>query len=151
VPPIELGPGPGAFTFTGEQNDPNGFEYLRARYGACPERSRRGDLRFKYGSTPTDRLFTGEQRDLETGLDYLRARYYDPATGRFVSRGADAGSGGRPWSQNRFAYVEGNPVIQTDPSGMCLSARGMAIARGRRLPPPGPSFRAGNARRALQG
>src|SRR5205814_9289450 len=29
--------------------------------------------------------FTGEQADF-TGLDYLRARYYDPTTGRFVSR-----------------------------------------------------------------
>jgi len=31
-----------AFTFTGEQTDTStGLEYLRARYGACPERSRR--------------------------------------------------------------------------------------------------------------
>jgi YD repeat-containing protein len=29
------------FGFTGEQNDPNGYEYLRARYGACPEHRRR--------------------------------------------------------------------------------------------------------------
>jgi len=31
--------------------------------------------------------FTGEQRESESGLYYLRARYYDPAIGRFVTGG----------------------------------------------------------------
>jgi len=68
-----------------------------------------GDLRFKYGSAPTDRLFTGEQRDLETGLDYLRARYYDPATGRFL--GSDPLGGG-------YAYAGNNPANRRDPTGL---------------------------------
>jgi RHS repeat-associated protein len=34
----------------------------------------------------TDFLFSGEQRDVESGLYYLRARYYDPAIGRFLSQ-----------------------------------------------------------------
>ncbi len=34
----------------------------------------------------TNWQFTGEQRDADSSLYYLRARYYDPATGRFLSR-----------------------------------------------------------------
>ncbi len=36
-------------------------------------------------------LFTGEQRDWETGLYYLRARCYEPAIGRFLSQDPPAG------------------------------------------------------------
>ena len=55
----------------------------------------------------------GEQRDSESGYDYLRARYYDPAIGRFLSRDP-AGQG------NFFSYVGNNPVNLTDPSGRFL-------------------------------
>jgi len=39
-------------------------------------------------TTPNDNewLFTGEQRDEESGYDFLRARYYDPEVGRFLGR-----------------------------------------------------------------
>jgi RHS repeat-associated protein len=37
------------------------------------------------GSTANPFTFTGEQTDSNTGLEYLRARYYDSATGRFPS------------------------------------------------------------------
>ncbi len=45
-------------------------------------------------------------------LYYLRARYYDPETGRFLSQ--DPLPGG-----NRYAYVGNNPDLLTDPSGLC--------------------------------
>ena len=64
--------------------------------------------------------FTGEQQDPESGLVYLRARYLDPATGRFLSRDTFGGVGGDPQSLNRFGYAEGDPVANTDPSGHCL-------------------------------
>jgi RHS repeat-associated protein len=35
-------------------------------------------VKFRYG-------YTGREQDRETGLDYYRARYYDPANGRFIS------------------------------------------------------------------
>ena len=41
----------------------------------------------------SDRLFTGEQRDADSGLYYLRARYYDPSVGRFPLAGPAAGAG----------------------------------------------------------
>jgi RHS repeat-associated protein len=62
-------------------------------------------------------LFAGEQRDIETGLDYLRARYYDPTLGRFISRDAYAGNLSDPMSQHKYQYAHANPVVNTDPSG----------------------------------
>ena len=46
----------------------------------------------KVGTTPNNYLYRGEQFDSDLGLYYLRARYYNPATGRFLSR--DPGKSG---------------------------------------------------------
>jgi len=62
--------------------------------------------------------FAGEQRDSD-GLMYLRARYYDPAIGRFMSRDPLAGGMGFPQSLNRYSYALNNPVSNIDPSGLC--------------------------------
>jgi RHS repeat-associated protein len=61
--------------------------------------------------------FTGEQLDPETGFVYLRNRYYDPSTGRFLTPDplGSLGSG-----INLYAYVGNNPIIGTDPSGYCF-------------------------------
>ena len=45
-----------------------------------------GQVAAASSATTTPYLYTGENLDQETGLEYLRARYYDPATGRFGSR-----------------------------------------------------------------
>lgn len=65
----------------------------------------------------TSHLFAGEQRDSLTGLDYLRARYYDPTLGRFISRDAYQGSLNDPMSQHKYQYAHANPVVNTDPTG----------------------------------
>jgi RHS repeat-associated protein len=64
-----------------------------------------------------DFQFTGEQMDTETGLIYLRARYYDPETGRFISRDPFAGSGPFTPSLNRYTYVCNNPNRFVDRTG----------------------------------
>ncbi len=43
------------------------------------------------GTTPNNYLYRGEQFDSDLGLYYLRARYYNPLTDRFMSRDPDAG------------------------------------------------------------
>ncbi|MEK6754217.1 MAG: RHS repeat-associated core domain-containing protein [Chloroflexota bacterium] len=68
-------------------------------------------------SSHTDYGFTGESYSPSTQLTYLRARYYNPADGRFTSRDTWGGDVNRPLSLNRWGYVEGNPVNLTDPSG----------------------------------
>ncbi len=60
--------------------------------------------------------FTGEAVD-STGLVYLRARYLDPAQGRFISRDTWDGDDLTPISYNRWLYGFGNPINFSDPSG----------------------------------
>jgi RHS repeat-associated protein len=70
-----------------------------------------GAVRTQTGTQPNEFTFTGEQVD-SSGLEYLRARYYDPNTGRFANRDP------LPLMQ-RYAYVGGNPVNLADPLGLC--------------------------------
>ncbi len=60
--------------------------------------------------------YTGEVTD-PSGLVYLRARYYEPTDGRFISKDIWSGDYFRTQSLNRWKYVEGNPVNYTDTSG----------------------------------
>lgn len=78
--------------------------------------------------------YTGEQGDGETGLTYLRARYTDPATGRFLS--ADSVQPNAPGTQgyHRYSYTANNPTTWTDPSGH--TAVGGPVTT--RPPVPGP-------------
>ena len=62
--------------------------------------------------------FTGQQQDSESGLYYLRARYYSPTLGRFISRDPTFGSVTNPLSLNRFGYALDNPGLLVDPSGL---------------------------------
>lgn len=62
--------------------------------------------------------FAGEWTDA-TGMQYLRARYYAPTTGRFVSRDTWTGDGNVPMSYNKWLYGIGNPMSFVDPSGTC--------------------------------
>jgi RHS repeat-associated protein len=62
--------------------------------------------------------------DGESGLYYLPARYYDPATARFLSPDPAAPSAGSPQSLNRYAYCEDDPVGASDPSGAVLDVDG---------------------------
>ncbi|MBN9685004.1 MULTISPECIES: RHS repeat-associated core domain-containing protein [unclassified Corallococcus] len=54
--------------------------------------------------------FKGEYRDAESGLVYMRARYYDPGLKRFISRDSVP-------LFNRYDYADGNPVMMSDPTG----------------------------------
>ena len=67
------------------------------------------------GSQPNEFDFAGQQTD-PTGLQYLRARYYDPETGTFVSREPMAVS--PSWTGNPTSYAGANPARYTDPTGL---------------------------------
>jgi RHS repeat-associated protein len=58
--------------------------------------------------------FTGRENDTETGLYYYRARYYDPASGRFLTE--DPGRVRR--RGGLYAYAGNNPVLAVDPTGL---------------------------------
>ncbi|OMD34714.1 hypothetical protein BSK56_33475, partial [Paenibacillus borealis] len=61
--------------------------------------------------------YAGEIYDAETGLYYLRARYYDPSIGRFLNEDTVEGQIDNPLSQNLYTYVSNNPLRYIDPSG----------------------------------
>ena len=64
------------------------------------------------GSTPNNYLYRGEQYNQDLGLYYLRARYYNPLTGRFTGVDSLTGEG-----QPRYEYAAADPVDGADPRG----------------------------------
>jgi RHS repeat-associated protein len=66
------------------------------------------------GSLTHSFQYTGRESDPETGLNYYRARYYDPTTGRFFSQDPIRFAG----SINFYSYVSNNSVLRIDPSGL---------------------------------
>jgi len=62
-------------------------------------------------------FFTGREWDPETGLIYMRARYYDPYTGTFLQEDSIRGFLRNPSTQHHFAYARNNPLRYIDPSG----------------------------------
>ncbi|HEY1646627.1 MAG TPA: RHS repeat-associated core domain-containing protein [Terracidiphilus sp.] len=69
------------------------------------------------GSTPNNYLYRGEQFDSDLGLYYLRARYYNPITGRFVSMDPENGIITDPMTLHKYIYANGDPVNAFDPTG----------------------------------
>ncbi|RCX08177.1 RHS repeat-associated protein [Anaerobacterium chartisolvens] len=61
--------------------------------------------------------YAGEFYDEETGLYYLRARYYDPYIGRFISEDTYTGNPSDPLSLNLYTYCHNEPIMYVDPTG----------------------------------
>jgi RHS repeat-associated protein len=70
------------------------------------------------GGAQTGLGYTGEWLDTGVGLQYLRARWYQPQVGRLTQADSWEGDLIYPQSLNRWAYVEGNPIKFTDPLGL---------------------------------
>ena len=80
-----------------------------------------GAVRGDSGDSTTNHKFVGSlghSSENETGLIYMRARYYDPAIGRFISEDPDCD--GRNW----YVYCRNNPVNAVDPSGESIATLG---------------------------
>lgn len=69
----------------------------------------------------TSILYSGEQTDA-TGLQYLRARYYDPNTGRFNRLDPFAGRMNDPLTLHKYLYCHGDGINGIDPTGMWMYA-----------------------------
>ncbi|MGA2435414.1 MAG: RHS repeat-associated core domain-containing protein [Bryobacteraceae bacterium] len=69
------------------------------------------------GSTSNLYLYRGEQYDPDLNLYYLRARYFNPLTGRFLTRDLEAGLKVSPKSLHKYLYAEGDPINGSDPTG----------------------------------
>ena len=76
-----------------------------------------GNLIESTGTTANNYRYCGEQFDETTGLYYLRARYMDTSTGRFISQDTYQGDINDPVSLHKYLYCSSNPVMNIDPSG----------------------------------
>ena len=66
--------------------------------------------------------YTGQERDYDTGMDYMHFRYYASSMGRFMKPDNMITNVMNSQSWNLYSYVNGNPVNYNDPTGH--SARG---------------------------
>jgi len=74
-----------------------------------------GNTTASSGSLVNSLRFTARDFDAETNLQFSRARYYDAASGRFVSEDPIRFDGD---GANFYGYVSNNPLNFVDPSGM---------------------------------
>ena len=76
-----------------------------------------GNLLSQTGSTPNSYLYRSEQFDTDLGLYYLRHRYYNPQTDRFLSRDPKPGKIAIPHTLHKYLYASADPVNRVDPRG----------------------------------
>lgn len=72
------------------------------------------------GGTKNKFLYTGQENDPETGLDYYNFRYYNSQLGRFIQPDDQLQTPYDPQSLNNYSYVKNNPIKYTDPTGHYL-------------------------------
>lgn len=77
-----------------------------------------GELLVHEGDDPSPFRYAGEAEDGETGLYNLRARWMDPAVGRFASADPFPGIASAPATLHKYLYAENDPVDRTDPTGL---------------------------------
>jgi RHS repeat-associated protein len=87
-----------------------------------------GTLLHQTGVSNNPYRYAGEEYDPQTGLYHLRARDYDPFTGRFRTPDPFPGNIFDPPSLHAYTYAHNNPVNFTDPSGKTIfSAGGLTL------------------------
>jgi RHS repeat-associated protein len=77
---------------------------------------------------PNNYMYRGEQYDADLGLYYLRARYYNSLTGRFLSRDPESGKPRDPKTLHKYLYAGGDPVNAVDPTGRDLVEEGTVLS-----------------------
>ncbi len=78
-----------------------------------------GSTRASTGTLANEVRFSGERTDTESGLEFLRARTYDPSAGTFLQRDTWGITATDSQSIDAYAYTANNPINAVDPSGHC--------------------------------
>jgi RHS repeat-associated protein len=94
-----------------------------------------GNLVASTGSTPNEIMYGGQRLDPDVGLYHLRARWYEPGRGRFMTvdpvQNQDLH---RPIARNRYVYGNADPTNNIDPGGTTAAlAYGVLANHGRRV------------------
>jgi len=84
-----------------------------------------GNLLASSGSVANALRFAGQYLDSESGLYYLRTRYYEPGTGQFLTSDPAVERTGEP-----YGYVNDNPLSATDPTGLVTWQDVLHVVRG---------------------
>ena len=77
-----------------------------------------GEVLVDEGSVYNPYRWNGEPLDSESGLTYMRNRYYHPSTGRFIQRDPIGYAGGL----NLYSFAAGDPINLADPDGLIPQA-----------------------------
>jgi RHS repeat-associated protein len=88
--------------------DGSGADIGKFTYGAY------GTLTGKSGLATTALGFAGQYTMGESGLQYLRARFYDPSTAQFITRDPIENI-----TRSPYGYGQEDPISRIDPSGLC--------------------------------
>jgi RHS repeat-associated protein len=72
---------------------------------------------FSPSAAATAYLYSGEHLDTRILQQYLRARYYNPATGQFLTQDPVQGDIVHPTTLQKYVYTSANPVNDVDPTG----------------------------------
>jgi len=76
-----------------------------------------GNIINRTGTTVNTFTYVGEQYDANTGFYNLRARLYNPESGRFASNDPYEGDPEAPVSLHRYLYGNASPLKYSDPTG----------------------------------
>lgn len=88
-----------------------------------------GELLGQNGTSDQPFLYVGALGVRREGaLYHMRARYYDPATARFLSRDPRPPRRHRPKTTNPYQYAEGDPLSNVDPLGADSECSGASLA-----------------------
>jgi RHS repeat-associated protein len=79
------------------------------------------------GTTENRYRFNGQSLDAETSFYYLRARYFAPSMGRFLTMDSFAGNETDPPSLHKYTYANNDPVNSSDPTGHFAMAMSVSI------------------------
>ena len=102
-----------------ERSTHNGLRFIKGEVVQRIEYSPFGKERFVLNPELEEGpQFTGQKQDIEDGLYYYNARYYDPVLGRFIQPDPVVFSDPRnPQTLNGYTYALNNPLKYIDPSG----------------------------------
>jgi RHS repeat-associated protein len=98
----------------------SGAAYSYDAFGELNPASDHNDHDFYFSAddhSDNDFLYRAEQQDPETGLIFLRERYYDPSIGRFITRDSFPADKYITHDINKYVYTGNNPVNRIDPTG----------------------------------
>jgi RHS repeat-associated protein len=120
-----------AHDLTGSVSDVvNSTNTVEWQYAYEPFGAARSTTKVSTSAADNRMRYTGEYLDTATGLYHLRARQYDPATGRFLSTDPMAPRLDDPYV-SAYVYVNNRPGVYTDPTGM-VPEHLSGLARGAR-------------------